>query len=91
MPSANFRTVKVRCTRGDGEGCPSWCGYYPHVVQVTVLWICPVCHEARGEPTSSPFFSDGMHFDAETWKNGCGHIDKYNDVLKEAERLKEAL
>lgn len=48
---------------------------------------CPQCHGPRGMPQSRHFFEDGCSYSADVWTNPCGHLDKYEDVLREAAAL----
>lgn len=51
---------------------------------VTIPDACPACGGPRGEPTEHQFFEDGVTFTVDRWVNPCGHVDLYQDVLKEA-------
>lgn len=48
---------------------------------------CPVCGDARGKPFGHNFYEDGTSYWCQCWKNGCGHIDIYPNVIKEAKEL----
>lgn len=54
---------------------------------VTIADTCPVCGGKRGEPVKRLFHEDGESYCADTWVNPCGHIDLYQNVLREAEVL----
>lgn len=51
---------------------------------VTLPWVCPVCGGARGEPHPVRSYDGNRHMTVDGWTNECGHVDKYNDVRKEA-------
>ena len=63
---------------------------YPMLRHVTISKICPCCGGKRGEPKVSRQYDNGDWRDVHTWRNPCGHIDKYSEVLKEASKLEEA-
>ena len=44
---------------------------------------CPVCGGPRGEPFKTLSFDGSRRLEVDGWKNPCGHIDYYSDVLKE--------
>jgi hypothetical protein len=48
---------------------------------------CPICGGPRGEPELKPFCEDGHHYSAHCWTNPCGHLDRYESVLREAAQL----
>jgi len=48
---------------------------------------CPVCGGKRGEVYGYNFWEDGTSHWCNRWNNPCGHIDLYEDVLKEASLL----
>ena len=53
-----------------------------HTVEISDR--CPVCGGPRGEPRNVPYCEDGEHYSASRWDNPCGHMDRYEDVLREA-------
>lgn len=53
---------------------------------VTVDWICPVCGGPRGEPYDTVSYDGSRRLSVHGWRNPCGHVDKYDDVRKEAEK-----
>lgn len=83
MPVVESRTVRIvdRSLWGKGP--------YPNIVSVTVDWECPVCGGPRGEPHGYNFYEDGDTYHCDTWYNDCGHIDRYDAVLKEARDRQE--
>ncbi len=52
---------------------------------IKISSFCHVCGEKRGEPEKLNMCEDGDYAMVNTWTNPCGHLDKYCDVLKEAE------
>lgn len=66
---------------GDGWAC------YPKTIEISNK--CPVCGELRGNPYAYNFCEDGEWFTVDKWDNPCGHIDKYADVILEAEELRK--
>lgn len=52
---------------------------------VSISNRCPVCGGERGKPYWYHFCEDGDWYDVQRWDNPCGHVDKYSDVLKEAD------
>jgi hypothetical protein len=58
--------------------------FTPILRTVTISDHCPTCGGPRGEATKRPFYEDGVTFALDCWKNPCGHIDTYSNVLKEA-------
>ncbi len=52
--------------------------------EITIGENCPKCGEKRGEPFGYNFWEDGTSHWCQCWKNTCGHIDKYGDVLVES-------
>ena len=70
----------------------SWFGgdeanYYP--VEIEILNNCPKCAGPRGEVVSSEHREFGQTYFLDNWENPCGHIDTYEEVYKEAQRLKD--
>jgi len=45
---------------------------------------CPKCGGERGKPSGFNFWEDGTSHWCQRWRNPCGHIDLYEDCLKEA-------
>jgi hypothetical protein len=66
-------------------------GWNINILRVTIPDICPVCGGQRGEPKNHNFYEDGDWYSCDRWENPCGHIDKYSDVLKEAEQFGEKI
>ena len=64
-------------------------GYISGIVRVEISDYCPKCAAEgkttpRGEPKSYNFHEDGDWYNCDRWSNSCGHIDYYEDVLKES-------
>ena len=77
---ACYKTVTI-------PACAEHKGLY--TVTVCLKWICPVCSGPRG-PVHNVFSYDGsMRLSCDGWENPCGHVDKYSDVRREAEELRE--
>lgn len=64
--------------RGTG---PSYQGITLETVRVE--WTCPKCGKPRGPVRYRTFCEDGEYYSVSVWENECGHVDKYEDVLKE--------
>ncbi|MFJ6014538.1 hypothetical protein [Streptomyces sp. NPDC092952] len=79
-PRPATMTYRV-CDRGSGRG---YVGV--HVVTVVVAAECPVCGGPRGMAVPHRFHEDGDWYVVDQWKNRCGHIDMYDDVLTEYRR-----
>lgn len=65
-------------------------GLYQVVLRTVVIAdTCSKCGGQRGDPVKRSFCEDGDWYTVDTWRNPCGHIDRYVDVLTEA-RAKSA-
>ncbi|MFD6516959.1 hypothetical protein [Rhodococcus sp. NPDC060176] len=53
---------------------------------VTIAALCPRCGGSRGTPRNYNFHDDGAWLSCDSWDNPCGHIDRYDNVLAEAEQ-----
>lgn len=53
---------------------------------VTVEWVCPVCGGPRGRPYETVSYDGSRRLHVSGWTNPCGHVDKYDDVCREADR-----
>ena len=83
-------TMTVRVRDQDAE---PW-GYglgRPMVRVVTIATRCPVCGGPRGEPRNLNQYEDGESYSVDVWRNACGHLDRYADVVQEAARMDEAV
>jgi hypothetical protein len=74
------RIVEIPCLSGD---------FYT-TRQVELDWICPVCGGKRGEVYRTLSYDGSLRVNCDGWQNPCGHVDKYPDVLKEAQAAIEA-
>jgi hypothetical protein len=59
----------------------------PVTRKVTISAFCPVCGGRRGEPQDLKQHDDGVSYWVQIWDNPCGHVDLYEDVVKEAAGL----
>jgi hypothetical protein len=75
-------TIRDRATEDAAWGNPGL--FSPALRTVTIANTCPVCGGPRGIPSKRPFYEDGVSFAVDCWANPCGHIDRYADVLAEA-------
>lgn len=53
-------------------------------VYVRLRWICPRCGRRRGVVKSGVSYDGSLTLAVSAWENPCGHIDKYDAVLREA-------
>lgn len=51
---------------------------------VKLRWVCPICGQPRGQILKGWSYDGSRFLAVDTWNNPCGHIDKYDDVRKEA-------
>lgn len=58
------------------------CGCYG--TRVKLRWICPKCGKPRGEIQKVRSYDGSAVLFCDGWSNDCGHVDKYDDVRKEA-------
>lgn len=72
----------------DREAMKNASHYRVITAKATVACECPKCGGPRGEPESRSFYDDGDTYTANVWTNPCGHVDMYDDVLKEAKSFK---
>lgn len=56
----------------------------PVVQEVEILAECPRCGKPRGKPSTVRQHDDGVTYYVDVWTNPCGHVDRYEDVAKEA-------
>lgn len=76
-------TIRDRATENANWGQPGL--FSPVLRTVTISDRCPICDGPRGEPAKRPFYEDGVSFAVDCWTNPCGHLDRYADVLNEAQ------
>ncbi len=79
-PMNYFRTVTI-VDRGQTV---SWTC---RMLEVTVPWVCCTCGGVRGEPYGHNFHEDGDWLHCTRWDNPCGHVDKYSQVLAQAQEI----
>lgn len=77
-PLPDTMTVRV-IDRGPGRG---YIGLT--VVTVTISALCTRCGGPRGTARAHRFHEDGEWYTCDRWTNTCGHIDRYEVVLREA-------
>lgn len=63
---------------------------YPMQREIIISKKCPCCGAERGEPKLTRQYDNGDYRYIHIWKNPCGHIDKYTEVLKEAMEIKKS-
>lgn len=51
---------------------------------VSLDWHCPICGEPRGDIFHTRSYDGSRALNCHGWINDCGHIDKYEAVIKEA-------
>lgn len=54
---------------------------------ITISAFCPKDGQRRGEPRGANQCDDGAWYWVQVWDNPCGHVDAYEDVVKEAAAL----
>jgi hypothetical protein len=62
-------------------------GYGIVLRTVEIADACPQCGGARGEIRGYNGCEDGDYYHVNVWNNACGHVDYYEAVIAEAERL----
>lgn len=81
------QTIEV-CVRDRSAEAPWGVGLTnPVVRRVTISAYCPACGGPRGERRGLNQCDDGAYYWVEVWDNPCGHVDRYEAVVVEAERL----
>ena len=53
-------------------------------IKLKLRWVCPICGKPRGTIKSVRSYDGSMCLQCDGWTNPCGHIDKYDNVRKEA-------
>lgn len=82
MPDTILVAVRDRAKEAPrGSGPTSPC-----VRVVRIAATCP-CGGPRGEARHIPQHDDGASYWVDVWENPCGHLDRYADVLQEAEHF----
>jgi hypothetical protein len=59
----------------------------PVTRRVTISAHCPVCEGRRGEPRGLNQCDDGERYWVQVWDNPCGHVDRYENVVRERAEL----
>lgn len=57
-------------------------GYFGGMI--VLEWHCPKCGGPRGEVFKTRSYDGSRILDCDGWVNPCGHIDKYADMVAEA-------
>ena len=74
-------TIVDRATMDSRWGTSAFRGVVLRSIQISGR--CPICGGLRGIPKKERFHEFGEFYYVDTWKNSCGHLDKYETVLKE--------
>jgi hypothetical protein len=61
-------------------------GYAGNLITAEISDKCPVCGGPRGEAYNGFSYDGSQRLTVTCWKNPCGHIDLYQDVVKEIAR-----
>jgi hypothetical protein len=61
---------------------------YPLVRLIILDWTCPICGGPRGTIYNRTHHEDGSTLLINVWLNPCGHVDKYQDVIEEADNAR---
>lgn len=83
MPETMTVTVVDRAAQAATWGYAP--GGAPPLRTVEIARICPACGGPRGEPRHNRQCEDGEFYYVHVWTNPCGHLDKYEAVLREAD------
>ena len=66
---------------------PEHNGFDGYVREITISDRCPVCGRPRGKPFKTFSYDGSRRVACDGWENPCGHIDKYENCVKEAQNL----
>ncbi len=77
-------TMQVRVRDRSAEAPWGYGLTSPVVRTVEISTRCPRCGGERGKPTNLNQVDDGAYYSVDIWTNPCGHVDFYEDVVKEA-------
>ena len=66
-------------------------GNYFHLITIELEWTCPRCQGPRGEVSQVCTWDGSLSMMCDGWVNPCGHVDKYTDVLEEAQARELAM
>ena len=67
---------------------PNHGGFDWNVGEVEISDYCPKCGKRRGKPFQAVSFDGSRSVACDGWRNPCGHIDYYEDVVQEAKKLR---
>lgn len=82
---AHMRETMTVTVRDRASESPWGSGFTnPRTRKVTISAFCPACGGRRGTPQGQNSCDDGAFYWVQTWKNPCGHVDMYADVINEA-------
>lgn len=78
-------TMKVR-VRDSAAEAHSWSDerFRPVIRTITISAVCPVCGGPRGEAREHTWTTNNVPYIVDVWGNPCGHVDYYENVVKEA-------
>lgn len=63
------------------EGNPFW------IREIRISKYCPKCGGERGKPYKVRSYDGSKSIVCDGWKNPCGHIDLYKDVVAESRQF----
>lgn len=63
-------------------------GFVGNLITVEISDNCPVCGGPRGELYQTHSYDGSRRLSCDGWKNPCGHVDRYADVILEAQQAK---
>lgn len=79
MNELNDKTMYVKI-----PVCPNHYGFQGFVRKIKISAFCPKCGKPRGKVIHNMRSYDGSRFViCDGWTNPCGHIDYYEEVVKE--------
>ena len=56
------------------------------VRDIRISKYCPKCGAERGKPYKTRSYDGSRFVGCEGWRNPCGHIDLYRDVVEESKK-----
>jgi hypothetical protein len=63
-------------------------GYPSNLETVEISDFCARCGAPRGKKSKTLSFDGSRRIEVDGWQNDCGHVDEYQDMIKEAYSLK---
>lgn len=63
---------------------PKHQGFEWHLITIEIPDECPQCGGPRGKTYRTHSYDGSRRLTCDGWKNPCGHVDKYADVVVEA-------